>query len=243
MRTERLRLDRWFQAAICLTAALWWAPFSAAENTLDDPGTPVIKDEFAEAVRPFLDTYCVRCHGEEKQKGKRRFDVLSNLIRNDGDLVDYQDILDQLNLDEMPPEDEKQPGVEEQRRVIALLTDWIGHFHASRKASTGRSVLRRLNSREYRNTIRDLLHLNMVIFDPTAGFPRDQVSEHLDTVGDTLVTSGFLLQRYLDAADQVVRKAMGTIEKPPVRTWFFEDGFHQQPEIDKVHRIPISMSG
>ncbi len=236
---DRLRTDaggraRCFGAVVCLSAALWCAPFSAAENALDGPG--VSEDEFAVAVQPFFDAYCVQCHGENKQKGKRRFDAFSASIRDDGDLVDYQDILDQLNLDEMPPEDEKQPGVEEQLQLIAWLTDRIGRFHLSNKASSGRAVLRRLNSREYRNTIRDLLHLNTTIFDPTAGFPRDQVSEHLDTVGDTLVTSGFLLQRYLDAADQSVRKAMGTVEKPPVQTWVFRDGFHQQPEIDQVHR-------
>jgi hypothetical protein len=38
------------------------------------------------------------------------------------------------------------------------------------------------------------------MFDPTVGFPRDQTTEHLDNVGDTLVTSGHQLAGYLAAA-------------------------------------------
>src|SRR6185295_14466071 len=99
------------------------------------------------------------------------------------------------------------------------------------------TVLRRLNAREYRNTVRDLLHLNMDMFDPTQGFPRDQTTEHLDNVGESLVTSGHLLQRYLSAADRVVGKVISPTEKPPVQTWFFNSNFRQQPEIDQVHRF------
>ena len=48
--------------------------------------------------------YCQKCHGREKQKGERRFDLLSSEIRSDNDLVDYQDILDQLIEDRMDAE-------------------------------------------------------------------------------------------------------------------------------------------
>ena len=96
-------------------------------------------------------------------------------------------------------------------------------------------MLRRLNAREYRNTVRDLLHLNMTMFDPASGFPRDQVTEHLDNVGETLVTSGHLLQRYLAAAERVVDKVFVPAQKPPVQTWTFRGKFRQQPEIDQVH--------
>ena len=112
----------------------------------------------------------------------------------------------------------------------------IKRFHDQRHSTGGQTVLRRLNAREYRNTVRDLLHLDMRMFDPTSRFPRDQTTEHLDNVGDTLVTSGHLLARYLDAAEQAVEKAMTPLEQPVVQTWTFRDGFRQQPEIDQVHR-------
>ena len=193
-------------------------------------------EQFKTAVKPFLQKYCVKCHGAKTQKGERRFDRLTGDIPDENALVDLQDILDLLNLGEMPPKESLQPGNEERRKVVRWLTTRIERFHRERKPSGEGAVLRRLNSREYRNTIRDLLHLNMAMFDPTAGFPRDQTTEHLDTVGDSLVTSSHLLARYLDAADRAVEKALFPARKPTAQKWEFRDGFRQQPEIDQVFR-------
>jgi hypothetical protein len=207
----------------------------APRATADETSSPPASNSFDATVKPFLYTYCTKCHGSKQQKGERRFDQLPAEIQDDNTLVDFQDILDQLNLDEMPPKDARQPSVDEQLAVIDLLTKMIASHHESHQGTESETVLRRLNSREYRNTVRDLLHLDMTMFDPTVGFPRDQTSEHLDNVGEALVTSGHLLARYLDAADQVITKAMTPAVKPKVQTWSFRDRFRQQPEIDQVH--------
>ena len=190
----------------------------------------------ATPLQPFLKQHCVRCHGAEEQNGERRFDKLATSIADDNDVIDYQDILDQLNLGQMPPEDEPQPDAVATKNVISKLTRMIAAYHESNRTNEEQPVLRRLNSREYKNTIRDLLKLDITTFDPTEPFPRDQTSEHLDNIGSTLVTSGYLLNRYLESADVAIKKAIGTLEKPEVQTWIFRDGFDQQPEIDQVHR-------
>lgn len=192
--------------------------------------------DFRTSVAPFLKKHCVKCHGSEKQNGERRFDVLPETIQNSNTLADYQDILDQLNLGEMPPADEAQPADTERRAMVAWLTQSIDAYHAGRKTHAGETILRRLNSREYLNTVRDLLHLNTTMFNPTSNFPRDQAVEHLDNIGDTLVTSGFLLQQYLQAAELVIDKALYPMQKPVTQKWAFNDNFKQQPEIDQVHR-------
>ncbi len=186
-------------------------------------------------IGSFLNTWCVKCHGPQKQKADARFDTLAGDIHDDGTLVDYQDILDQLNLEAMPPEEAAQPPAEQRRQVIDWFTQRVQTHHAGRSPSGQGTVLRRLNSREYRNTIRDLLQLDMSMFDPTAAFPRDQLDEHLDNVGESLVVSGHLLNRYLDAAELVIDKALLSRDPPPVQKWVFRDRFRQQPEIDKVH--------
>ena len=170
-----------------------------ADEQITEPDTDS-KPSFASNVAPFLEQYCCRCHGESKQNAERRFDTLASVIHNDSDLVDYQDILDQLNLSAMPPADEFQPDDADRRLVIAWLTESIADFHKTRSNTGGETILRRLNSREYRNTIRDLFHLQTIMFDPAQGFPRDQSVEHLDNIGETLVTSGYLLEQYLAAA-------------------------------------------
>ena len=191
---------------------------------------------FATTVQPFLKSYCASCHGAKKQKGERRFDTLAADISDDNALVDFQDILDQLNLSEMPPKEARQPSDDERQEVVRWLTSRVERYHEQHQHSGRETVLRRMNSREYRNTVRDLLQLNMTMFDPTSTFPKDQTTEQLDNVGATLVTSGYLLARYLEAAEQVIDRALLPIERPPLEKWVFRDGFRQQPEIDQVHR-------
>jgi hypothetical protein len=158
-----------------------------------------------EMLLPFLKSYCIKCHGPEKQKADRRFDELSLDIA-DSELL--QDILDQLNLAEMPPEDETQPSEEELKRVVALLTTTLAKARTEARENVGKVVMRRLNRAEYRNTIRDLFQLKMVDFDPTTTFPADDSTEGFDNVGEGLVTSDYLLRNYLEAARKVADKAI-----------------------------------
>lgn len=209
---------------LAVTLTCLAAPPSSAADSL-----------FIEQVKPFLTTYCVSCHGAEKQKGDRRFDQLTGEIADDATLVDLQDIVDQLNLAEMPPKKSPQPRDEERRQVVSWLTKRIGQYHEQRQATNSAGSLRRLNAREYRNSIRDLFHFNMSMFDPTVGFPSDNTTQHLDNIAETLVTSGHLLERYLNAADRIVEKSLTPAQKPEPRVWRFTDGFRQQPEIDQVH--------
>jgi hypothetical protein len=193
------------------------------------------------AAQKFFADYCVKCHGPEKQKAERRFDVLPAAVTHHDHLTDFQDIIDQLNLGEMPPPEEKQPARTEVAALVELLTRQAGEGRARLASTGGQTVLRRLNRREYLATVGDLFALNMAMFDPTAKFPRDQTVHHMDNIGDALKTSGYLLAQYLDAADAVVEQALGQPPAPAPRTWRFTDNFQQQPELryshNKVHQF------
>ena len=190
---------------------------------------------FDSKVKPFLEEYCVSCHNWEKQKGERHFDELVYPIIDDEALIDFQDILDLLNLGDMPPEDEPQPADAERQEVIDWITEAVAHAYDSRTITGGETVLRRRNHREYFHTIGDLFQMDMSMFDPTETFPGERVVEHLDNVGDALVTSGYLLDRYLKAADQIVEKALPWEEKPTPQSWKFNGDFVQQPELNERH--------
>src|SRR5262245_32194666 len=152
----------WPATALSLVLTLFGAHFARAE----EPATT-----FDKSVKPFLASYCISCHGPAKQKGERRFDELTGRIADNNGLIDLQDIVDQLNLGEMPPtKEKKQPTDDERRRVIAWLAGKIEQYRREHQPQISETVLRRLNAREYRNSIRDLLHLNMAMFDPTLGF-------------------------------------------------------------------------
>lgn len=228
MQPLRTLRGLWWRVLVWSLAAPGWIAAAEPAST-SEPLT------FEQALQPFLQRYCLACHGPDQQKGERRFDSFSADIRDDNALVDAQEILDQLNLGQMPPKKSAQPTDNERRTAVAWLTERIARYHEEHRTAATRTVLRRLNAREYRNTVRDLLRLEMLMFDPTAAFPRDQVDDHFDNVGATLVTSGHLLGRYLDAAERIVDKTLQPVDRPTVRSWTFRDGFRQQPEIDQVH--------
>ena len=78
-------------------------------------------------------------------------------------------------------------------------------------ADPGRVTMRRLNRVEYRNTIRDLVGVD---FDPTTDFPSDEIGYGFDTIGDVLTISPLLMERYLDAAEAVMERAIPSTPPP-----------------------------
>ncbi len=185
----------------------------------------------------FLEKFCYSCHGEEKQKGDRRFDRLAIPIESEAGIVEAQEIIDQLTLGEMPPSKAKlQPDDNERASTIASLTASVKAARERIESTAAQTVLRRLNRREYRNTLADLFELDLTSFDPTTSFPRERLVEHMDNIGDGLVTSGYLLDQYLEAADLLVEKALGPSEKPVEQSWKFDGNFRQGAELDYSHR-------
>lgn len=183
----------------------------------------------------FLEKYCLECHGEQKQKGDRRYDKLTLPPQNIEAVIELQDIVDQLNLGEMPPKKATQPTTAERLAMVGQLTRAVQAGREQFHQSGGQTVLRRLNRREYLKTVGDLFGLDMRLFDPTTKFPSDQMVAHLDNQGDVLRTSSYLLAEYLDAADQIVEKALAVTERPKETSWNFAGNFIPQAEF-RVHR-------
>jgi hypothetical protein len=160
-----------------------------------------------DATQAFLKTHCIRCHGPKTQKSDRRFDGLGGSITDLHQLELWQEIVDQLNLGEMPPPKQKQPGAEEMAKTIGAITQAIATARAELASSGRHTVMRRLNRFEYQQTIGDLLSLNVQAWNPAADFPPDVKVHGFDNNGRELVTSGMLLDHYLGAAEEAVTRA------------------------------------
>jgi len=159
-------------------------------------------------VQTYVQNYCVTCHGEDEQEGDRRLDILPTDFGNDDTVILYEEILDQLNLGEMPPNKKsvKQPKVEETAEVVASLTNLLESVTESKQKHV--SVLRRLNRLEYKNTVSELLGVNTINVDPTKNFPSDERVHGFLNIGEAQVTSDVLMQHYLNAADKFIDKAV-----------------------------------
>jgi len=79
-------------------------------------------EEFTRKIRPFLNTYCISCHGPEEQKGKIRFDQLTASMsdRNQAEL--WMRMLETIEFGEMPPDSAKKFPTKAEAR---LVQGWI----------------------------------------------------------------------------------------------------------------------
>jgi len=177
-------------------------------------------------TQTFLETHCIRCHGDETQKADRRFDTLPAKIKKLDELERYQEIVDQLNLQSMPPEDEPQPTDEDRAKAIAQLTQKLETARAELHTSGGHAVLRRLNSWEYRQTIGDLLGINVDVWNPAEEFPAEVTVDGFDNNGNGLVTSGMLMDHYFVAAEEAIRRATQFGDRPPLRKYTQQSPFY-----------------
>ena len=189
----------------------------------------------------FLKEHCIKCHGPDKQKADRRFDNLSATAGSIGELELWQEILDMLNLGDMPPEDEPQPSAAERAEMIASTTEFITESLAQLSDSGGHSVLRRLNAWQYRHTIGDLLGLNVSIWNPAEAFPAEVEVDGFDNIGAELVTSGMLLEKYFLAAEEAIGRATQFGDRPESRRWvqkspFYFDG-KENSDLPKLFRV------
>ena len=174
----------------------------------------------------FLGKYCVKCHGMETQKADRRFDNLSNEIKTLGELERYQEVVDQLNLESMPPETELQPTAQERALAIEFYTNRIGRARTKLQSRGGHSILRRLNSWEYRQTLGELLGLNVDVWNPAEDFPEEVRVDGFDNNGAELVTSGRLMEHYFEAAEEAIRRATHFKARPETKHYAQKSPFY-----------------
>ncbi len=170
------------------------------------PPPPKPPDPFKKTIAPFLATYCHKCHGPDTDNGGLRFDKYRSTADVQADRKTWAKTLQYLELGAMPPLDhDKQPDSKQRASVVKYLDKTLFDIDCDLVRDPGRVTIRRLNRAEYNNTIRDLLGVD---FQPAKNFPSDDVGEGFDNIGDVLSVSPLLIEKYLDAAEQVAGKAI-----------------------------------
>ncbi|MCF2946816.1 DUF1592 domain-containing protein [Paraglaciecola aquimarina] len=172
-----------------------------SENTYISEAT---LGHFDSDVGKFIESYCLRCHGEGKQEANLRLDQIDPAFLTFNSQHVWQRVLGALGSHNMPPEDAKQPS--DRQRMLAI--DWIHtaleeHAHA-RRADMANAPLRRLNKRELNNTYQDLFKVDA---DFVSVLPSDPKSEHgYDNDAELLMVSMSDLKAYHGIARQAVQR-------------------------------------
>jgi len=192
----------WNAKASLLAGIVYASLFGLA---ISAPAEETAEARIAKKHAAFFKRYCIRCHGPKQQNGKVRLDTLPFDVAQDLQTADtWKKILNALNAGAMPPDGEKQPTNEEKAAFLEELSEKMVTARKILSDSGGRAVMRRLNRREYRNTIRDLLGVTIDVSD----LPSDKGSGSFDTVGSSLFFSSAQFEGYLKlgrkALDEVI---------------------------------------
>ena len=129
--------------------------------------------------RAFFKNNCLTCHNAEKQKGKVRLDDIAFTIDSVERADLWQKVLNSINSGDMPPEDEKQPAPDAKTDFLDDLSRTLVTARGRLSDSGGNIAMRRLNRREYKNTLRDLLGVDINVRE----LPADGGAGNFDTVG------------------------------------------------------------
>lgn len=192
----------WRRVALAAFTTLW-SSFSIAQS----PENAAIA-AFNKDVQPLLSKYCYDCHGGGMKEGKVEFDQL----KTSADILNrdlWQRAIKNVRAGIMPPAAADQPSAAERK----VLEGWIKRDVFGIDSSNpdpGRVTIRRLNRVEYRNTIRELMGID---FNTDEEFPPDDTGHGFDNIGEVLVMSPVLLEKYMSAAERIIHATVPDVSK------------------------------
>jgi mono/diheme cytochrome c family protein len=153
----------------------------------------------------FFEARCFACHNAGLKSGSVDIEALVSGGMTEESRETWQTVAHKLNAGEMPPPGLPRPPQDEVKQAAQWIADEIARLDSLIEPDPGRVTARRLNRAEYNNTVRDLLGVDL---RPADDFPADDSGYGFDNIADALSLSPVLMERYLTAAEQVVRAAL-----------------------------------
>ena len=163
------------------------------------------RDAFQKQVLPIIERYCVDCHSKEEAEAGIVLDRFEDQAAAVEDGRTWLRVRDALEGHIMPPLDEPQPSSKEREALIGWIENDFLAAQCGKQAGSAPVVIRRLNRQEYNNTIRDLLGVDLRLAD---AFPPDDIGFGFDNVGSALNISPIHVEKYLDAAEIALDRAI-----------------------------------
>ena len=198
-------------------------------SSADEPTAPLAAMPAKHAA--VFKKYCYECHDAGAEEGGVNLEDISfDIARNIETAERWQKILNAINSGEMPPED-SEPISDEDK--TAFLEDLSTRMVAARKmlSDTGGEItMRRLNRREYQNTVEALLGVRPDV----SILPDDQATAGFDTIGASLFFSSDQLENYLATAKETLKLALATPHPAKTRTVRIEPEEEYTPHYEKA---------
>ena len=187
--------------------------------------------------RDLLKRYCLGCHNDRLETGGLSLEAVD--LSNVGEHPEvWEQVVRKLRGGIMPPIGRPRPSEAAYDGFAAYLEAELDRAAAAQPNPGRTETLHRLNRAEYRNTIRDLLGLDLDIAD---FLPADDSSYGFDNIAGVLRMSQSLMERYLTAARIISRMAVGT--PPPAVDSAVYRIASDMPRQDRQDGLPFGTRG
>ena len=166
-----------------------------------------IQQTFTKTIRPMIEQNCGDCHwgdNADADLNLEPFETLDQLL--DG-REKWKKVLLRVAAKEMPPSD-ADPMPDDQHQQLMVWLDELMNSVDCTDITPGRVTIRRLNRVEYRNTVKDLVGVD---YKPSRSFPGDDVGYGFDNIADVLSLPPILMEKYLQAAEEISFQAINDI--------------------------------
>lgn len=178
-------------------------------SSLQASGIPKIKPDSLK----FISKFCIDCHDSELEEGGLDFSKLATEIKNHKVADIWYNVLNSINAGEMPPpKKKKQPSNEEKAKVLNGLSKTMVQARAYLNDSHGKVTMRRLSKTAYKNTIKDLLGVEV----NSERLPNDGGEKTYDTFGASLYFSSGQLLEYISLARNALEIVLIKNSEPKV---------------------------
>lgn len=156
-------------------------------------------------ARELVNTYCVSCHNQKLKTASLELD------RADADHVansaeTWEKVVAKLRSRAMPPPGMKRPDNATYDKTASWLETELDRAAATHAIPGRTASLHRLNRAEYANAVRDLLAVEV---DGNQLLPPDEQAYGFENNAEALSMQPALLDRYVAAAAEISRRAVG----------------------------------
>ncbi len=156
--------------------------------------------------RALLDRYCVTCHNARLRTGGLSLEGADvGAVGREPEV--WEQVARKLRVGAMPPAGRPRPDAATVTALVSRLESGLDRAAAAAPDPGRTEPFHRLNRTEYANVIRDLLALEPVSVDFL--LPPDDTSYGFDNMAGVLGVSPTLMERYLAAAREISRLAVG----------------------------------
>jgi mono/diheme cytochrome c family protein len=157
----------------------------------------------ATTPRAFVEQHCLTCHNDRARAAGLSLTAAPADVTADAAL--WEKVLHKVRSGQMPPAGRPRPDAAVSRAVVRTIADTLDR-HAALHPQPARVGAHRLNRTEYANAVRDVLALDV---DASALLLPDEADDGFDNIAASLALSPAHLERYLAAAKQISRLAVG----------------------------------